>query len=212
MGLIKDISSPASNDDSAELNYFFDILDHFLSILKSETSTQNPQLTLIARSPESNIAKAIFNYREKFQEHNAEFKIIFAHLNNPECLYEWLLPETSLCGKTPAQNIRWARRTNLVDAHEQLTLSNKCSWSGESMRREVSSRFGYYIFDKDCPKAAIRGERSFNALWKISENIPLAYIKRAKQANDSNYLSAHSDTSGFSLSDAHFVASEFTRH
>ncbi len=213
MGRIKDISTPAENDTSAELNYFFDVLDHFINIAKTGvTHSSDESLTLITRAPDSAIARAILQYREKFAEINIPMQIIFAHLTPSEYLCNWIDPEISPCGETPTDNIRWAKRHNLLDAHEQLTLSNHCSWSGESMRREVSSRFGFYIFDENCPKAAIRGERSFNALWKISETLPQAQIKRAKLARDSQFLGVHGEQNNFSSTEAGDHTSEFTRH
>ncbi len=211
MGLIKEISSPTTTDESAELNYFFDILDHFIEKISSDISLQK-SLTLIARSPEANIAKACIQYREKLAFANIELKVIFAQITPTEFLCEWLDPETSPCGQNPEKNIKWGNRQNLVDAHEQLTLNNQCSWSGESMRREVSSRFGFYIFDENCKQAAIRGERAFNALWQICDQIPQVHIKRAKQTNDASFLGAHSKSGSFSQNEVNYLASEFTRH
>lgn len=211
MGLIKEISSPTASDDSAELNYFFDILDHFIE--KYQTgSAIDKTLTLIARSPEANIAKACIQYREKLSLANIELKVIFAQITSAEHLCAWLDPETSPCGLKPESSIRWGKRQNLVDAHEQVTLTNECSWSGESMRREVSSRFGFYIFEENCQQAAIRGERAFNALWQICDKIPQTHIKRAKQTSEQSFLNAHSKTVSFANSDAHFGIPEFTRH
>lgn len=211
MGLIKDISSPTTSDDTAELNYFFDILDHFIEKFSAQTNP-NETLTLVARSPEANIAKACIQYREKLAMANIELKVIFAQITPTEHLSEWLDPEISPCGETPETNIRWGNKQNLMDAHEQLTLTNQCSWSGESMRRDVSARFGFYIFEEDCKQAAIRGERAFNALWHICDKIPQVHIKRAKQTNEQSFLGAHSKTSGFTQSENYFLASEFTRH
>jgi hypothetical protein len=211
MGLIKDISSPTATDDTAELNYFFDILDHFIEKISSDVSLDK-NLTLIARSPEANIAKACIQYREKLSLANIELKVIFAQITPTEQLCEWLEPENSPCGLNPEKNIRWGNRQNLVDAHEQLTLTNQCSWSGESMRREVSSRFGFYIFDQECKQAAIRGERAFNALWQICDKIPQVHIKRAKQTSEQSFLGAHSKSGSFTPSEVNFLASEFTRH
>lgn len=211
MGLIKDISSPTTTDDSAELNYFFDILDHFIEKISSDASLEK-SLTLIARSPEANIAKACIQCREKLALANIELKVIFAQITPSEYLSEWLDPETSPCGSTPENNLRWGNRHNLVDAHEQLTLNSQCSWSGESMRREVSSRFGFYIFDEECKQAAIRGERAFNALWQICDKIPQVHIKRAKQASEQSFLGVHSKSTSYPQNEVNYLASEFTRH
>lgn len=173
MGLIKEINRQSETDDSAELDYFFDILDHFYEVASNSFEKDDDKtLSLIARSPESCIAKAIYLSRDKLHEQNITLKVVFAHLSPINLLSDWLTPDTSPCTDNPLTQLRWAKRPNLVDAHEQLTLKSKCNWSGESMRRDVNARFGFYIFDETSKSAALTGSRSFNALWKVSETIP----------------------------------------
>lgn len=213
MKLVKDIDSPTEHDETAELSYFFDILDQFFEQAKSNhsQSTELP-LTLIARSPESCIAKALYQYKEELETQNIPLNVIFSQIPSSEELSNWLLPEKSPCGPTPEQNLRWAKRPNLADAHEQLTLGSMCSWSGESMRRDINARFGVYIFEKDCPQTATLGQRSFRALWQISTTIPHSHFKRAALINNPEFLNLQNDAASLTPTAPQSLTSEFTRH
>lgn len=185
MGPIKEISNPVEYEEEAELDYFLGIMDNFLNaIAQDELTPDNKFLTVIARSPSSNIARAISHYSDDFANYNIRIKAIFAQISSTEYLSDWLDPEQSPCGKFPEKNIRWARRKNLVDAHEQLTLGNIMSWTGESMRREVDARFGFYIFNENCHKSALLAQRSFQAFWQVSQEIPNMQIKRSKTSTN----------------------------
>lgn len=213
MGLGKEISSPMESDDSAELDYFFEILDHFYELL-SQPERQETQKTfrLIARSPESYIARAVFQYREKFLSQGARFNVIFANLSPVHYLSEWICEETSPCANHAESAIRWARRPNLVDAHEQFTLNDECTWSGESMRRDVSSRFGFYLFEDGCKDTAIIAERSFHSLWRVCETIPASQVKRAKLVSDTDFANLQSEASALGVNEPLGNSPEFTRH
>lgn len=213
MGIGKEISSPMESDDTAELEYFFEILEHFHELV-SQPDRPETQKTfrLIARSPESYIARAIFQYRDKFLSNGASFHVIFANLSPVHFLSEWISDETSPCAAHAESTIRWARRPNLVDAHEQFTLNNECTWSGESMRRDVSSRFGFYLFEDACKETAIIAERSFQALWRVSEPIPASQVKRAKLVSESDFANLQSDATCLSVAEPLAISPEFTRH
>ncbi len=212
MGLIKEINCPLDHDDTAELTYFFDVIDQFLNILSEQNlnPSQNT-LTLIARSAESCIAKALYNHKEQLKAHDIHLKVIFTRLTASQDLNNWLLPDQSPCTK-PEQSIRWAKQNNLSDAHEQLTLGSVCSWSGESMRRDVNARFGFYMFDKSCKTSAIRAQRSFKALWKLSQTIPQAHFKRARFTHKPEFLNLEKGTANLSSKTSEILAPEYTRH
>ncbi len=212
MGLIKEINCPLDHDETADLTYFFDIIDQFLSLLaeKSSDTTQNT-LTLIARSAESSIAKALYDHKEQIKAQDIHLKVIFTQLTSGQELSNWLLLDQSPCTK-PEQSIRWAKQSNLCDAHEQLTLDKICSWSGESMRRDVNARFGFYMFDKSCKTSAIRAQRSFKALWNLSQNIPQAHFKRASFTHKPEFLNLEKGTANLTSKASEILAPEYTRH
>lgn len=213
MGPVKEITSPVESDEADELDYFFDILETFFNRLSAENSQDSrQQLSLICRSPEAGISRALYKQRHKLTETNTTLRIIFAQLGPINLFSDWLNPESSPCGENPEAMIRWARSPSLMDAHEQLTLNDECSWSGESMRREVSARFGFYMFNEKCRQSAVIARRSFETIWKIAHPIPQAQVKRARLLNESEYASVHSDTAGITLHPAEHLSPEFTRH
>lgn len=219
MGPSKEISTTFDDSEKAEMTYFFDILDQFIEILKKNTiqtdnqvDPENKTLTLVARSPQSCIAKAITKYSDDLKSHNVKLHIIFSQLTQSEELNSWLSAQTSPCGLTPQHQIRWAKRANLADAHEQLTLGSLCSWSGESMRRDINARFGFYIFNNECKQTALMSQRSFTSLWKMSQTIPQSYFKRTSLLKNSDYLNLQNETAGLSVNTNHLIAPEFTRH
>ncbi|GJM04000.1 MAG: hypothetical protein DHS20C08_25010 [Rhodomicrobium sp.] len=213
MGPVKEISSPAETDDTAELDYFFDILEQFKSRLDSKDHEQETrELRLVARSPESAIARAILKKCSDLSEKGITLKVIFAHLSPMPLFSEWISPETSPCGMEATNLIRWANRPNLVDAHEQFTLDKECSWSGESMRRDVNARFGFYLFDENCQHTAKLAHRSFESLWNVADAIPQAQIKRARLVADSDLTQLKADAAGITLHSTQLSSPEFTRH
>ena len=212
MGLIKEINCPLDHDETADLTYFFDIIDQFLNLLPEQSSnTSQNTLTLIARSAESCIAKALYNHKEQLKAQDIHLKVIFTQLTSGQELSNWLLPDQSPCTK-PEQSIRWARQSNLCDAHEQLTLDKICSWSGESMRRDVNARFGFYMFDKSCKTSAMRAQRSFKALWKLSQSIPQTHFKRARFTHKPEFLNLEKGAANLTSKTSEILAPEFTRH
>lgn len=213
MGPVKEISSPADTDETAELNYFFDIIDQFKSKLESGNhEKETRELRLIARSPESAIARALLKKYTELSAEGITLKVIFAHINPMPLFSEWICPESSPCGMEAANLIRWAKRPNIIDAHEQFTLDKECSWSGESMRRDVNARFGFYLFDENCQNTATLAHRSFERLWQISDKIPQAQIKRARLVAESDLTPLKAETAGISLHGVEPCSPEFTRH
>lgn len=213
MGPVKEITSPVESDEADELDYFFDILETFFTRLSENAGDEAPRdLSLICRSPDSAICRALYQQRQKLGELNISLRVIFAQLGPINRFSDWLNPETSPCGENPEAMIRWARSPSLMDAHEQLTLNEDCSWSGESMRREVSARFGFYLFNQECRQSALMARRSFESLWKITDLIPQAQIKRARLFDENDLSSLHGDTAGITLHPAEQLSPEFTRH
>ena len=68
-------------------------------------------------------------------------------------------------------SIRWAQNIRLLDAHEQLVLSESCCWTGDCMRREPAKRDAFECFADDCKETARWARISFERLWSVS--IPL---------------------------------------
>ena len=211
MGLNKNIQMPVNNAATAEMAYFLDVITQFQKVMKDSEESEK-QLVMLARSAESCIAKAVYHFREELNNANIHLKIIFNQIQTSDELSNWLLPEQSPLGPNPEQNIRWTKQTSLADAHEQLTFGNACSWSGESMRRDVNTRFGFYMFKEDCKTTAKLANNAFKALWNISTPLPQTLIKRINSEAGSEMLNIETDSFTPSRHGEIFIAPEFTRH
>jgi len=214
MRLIREDENSIRSEDNVELDYFFDIIDQFLNAVKDKAFRgEDKILTLIARSPNSNIVIALEQFSEHFSEHGIELRVIFNQIAPAESLCDWLDPDNSPCGKNPEKCIRWSGQTNLDDAHEQLALGEIMSWTGESMRRESNARYGYYILNENCVEAARLAQRSFKALWHIAKSIPESQNNRAKLAS-ANSLCLENAKSNISLSidSTIYIPIDNTRH
>lgn len=212
MGLNKNITQGDNNSASAEMAYFLDVLTDFHSIISESQLTTAPQLTLIARSAESCIARAVYQFRNELKAANVNLRVIYNQVGFCDELSNWLLPDQSPLGSTPEANIRWARKASLADAHEQLTLMDGCSWSGESMRRDVNARFGFYLFNDDCQKTNQRAGNAFNAIWDISSPMPQTLFKRAGNGTPAEPFEFINQDYKEGQPQSIFLNPEFTRH
>ncbi len=212
MGLNKNITLPDQDTASAEMAYFLDVLTQFQKSIQDQPRDTDLQLLLIARSAESCIARSVYQFRNELTAANVHLKLIFNQIKFSDELCNWLLPEQSPLGQTPEQNIRWTQQSSLSDAHEQLTLNSACSWSGESMRRDVNTRFGFYMFKEDCKTTANLARKSFKALWNIADPLPQTLLKRIGTDSTNETLAFQADGFNPSRNSEIFIAPEFTRH
>ncbi len=214
MRLIRELSNSHESDDDIELDYFFDIIEQFATIAQQETTPADQKiLSLIARSPSSNIVLALDNCVSKFLECNIDIKIIFNQIAASDHLCDWLDPNNSPCGPNPETNIRWSGKTNLDEAHEQMALGQLISWTGESMRRESSTRYGFYILNENCQKTAQIAQHSFNSLWRVSKPIPQAQINRTSLATNHSYcIEQPAKGLNISVENAIYIPNDNTRH
>lgn len=212
MGLNKNITQPDSDAATSEMAYFLDVLSQFISTINTTTETSENELMLVARSAESCISKAVFHHRDELKEAGVHLNVIFSQVHLSDELSNWLMPDISPLGQTPETQLRWTNKTSLADAHEQLTLKDTCSWSGESMRRDVNARFGFYLFHEDCPKTARLGGASFRALWNISKPLPQSLLKRRSSAVSPELLNFQTENFEHGMNDHLFITPELTRH
>jgi len=151
-----------------------DFLGYYFELLGSECVDYDAEksVTLIAHSPCSPVARALFAFTSETPAEDIDVRIIFTHLEPTDMLSDWLelmMDETS---SAPRPDIRWAKLPSLMDAHEQLILGTSMSWSGDSMRREPSKRDAFELFRSSCNQSAEYGLRGFNMIWESSEPVP----------------------------------------
>ena len=164
-----------------------DFLGYYFELLSSENANNfgEKSVTLIARSPSSPVARALYAFVSEASAGDISIQIIFSQLEPTDVLSDWLelmLDETSTA---PKPDIRWAKTPTLIDAHEQLVLGKSMSWSGDSMRREPSKRDAFELFRSSCTQSAEYGLRAFNMIWGASETIPVRLSNSLVKTNRS---------------------------
>ena len=179
-----------------------------------EEQPEQHQITIIARSPASPVARAIMVNAEDIRNGGIHVRVLFAELEPSEALSEWfdLVLNVQDVSTATTIDIRCTNNPALVDAHEQLVLGNEMSWSGDAMRRDPNVRDTIEIFDPCCPPTAKRSTRSFDALWSMGRPIKIDRKRRKQDLAAQQNLA--SDTIGLDAGNGHLrngaIAS--TRH
>lgn len=76
--------------------------------------------------------------------------------------------------------LRTSQSSRLLDAHEQLVLGSRSSWTGDCMRRNPRERDAFETFGGDDEQLAEWARRSFDRLW--SNSLPAKVQGRSKEA------------------------------
>jgi hypothetical protein len=153
--------------------YFLDRLS-----VQETPSAVECRVTLLARSPQSPVARAVLDAQAEFASLNVTMQVMFAKLDPAESLTGWFDFAEQVAGPATV-DLRWARRPALIDAHEQLVLGLGLSWAGDCMRREPEKRDAYEQFDTfDCDAAA-RAQVSFASFWSMSERLSTRRLSMA---------------------------------
>ncbi len=180
MSFHTDLRNHADSHYESVDDQFDAFINLYLTTLEKtpEASQENRVVTLIARSPESPVAKAMLRHTEKLNREDITFRVIFACLSLTETIAQWLDRGSALSAEKGTQYMRWARNPNLLDAHEQLILGKTMSWSGDAMRRCPERRATIDVFEKNCPGTTRLGLLAFNALWEASTAIPERQLRQ----------------------------------
>lgn len=150
-----------------------------LSITEAPDEAQR-SVTLLARSPLSPSARAVLGLAQEISAHDVQMFVIFCKLEPAEQIADWIDLAVTPCDGLARLDLRWARSTSLLDAHEQMVLGTQLSWSGDCMRREPEKRDAYELFATFNSEATQRAMRSFHALWNLSQPVAFGQTKRAK--------------------------------
>jgi hypothetical protein len=119
---------------------------------------------LIARSPESPVAQALRAHAARLSAAGVRVRAIFSEID-PHHGAHLLAPFT-----LPSE-CRLARDPRLLAAHEQLSLTQTCTWVGDSMRREPGKRDALERYAPDCAQTGAHAARSFESLWRATAPI-----------------------------------------
>lgn len=174
-----------------------DFIAEFLERLDTSPAPDTIQqhITILARSPLSPVVIATLKYSHELKRRKISLQAIFAELGPENTMADFCDSLEEISGEISARDqVRWARNTCLKDAHEQLTLGVDMCWSGDCMRREPGKRDSLDLFESEAPQVVRLGTLAFDAIWSISELLPLSAINSSVRVKPSGaYAAGHQD-------------------
>lgn len=180
------------------------------------SSLTDRSLTLIARSPSSEIARALALQAEYLRRKEFSARIIFARLGPVELAAEmaWTLQLTS-GGDCKESSVRIIKTPALLNAHEQLVIGEHCCWTGDMLRRAEGNRNGLDIWEDESVGAAKLAQFAFNAIWPLAKPVPSSVLTgRRRVLRDSEWRNASVTPAGIAstLKAKRTSRSSFTQH
>lgn len=136
--------------------------------LQPRAETRRIELSLVARSAESPVARALAALNSELVSRGVLIRAIFSQLESEKTSAGWTVagPEIGF-----HRELRWAKNPRLADAHEQLVLGPERCWVGDCMRRDPSRRDAYEQYVAADARTAATIATSFERLWGAS--VPL---------------------------------------
>lgn len=129
--------------------------------------TRSGKILLLARSPESPVAKALVTLNGEIAEAGCGLRVIFSKVGSDEDSALWNEMNSPLAF---AREVRIASNGALLDAHEQIVLCDQSSWMGDTMRRDPSRSDAYECYAANCMQSADFATKSFERLWLLAES------------------------------------------
>ncbi len=151
-----------------------DKMENLLSFVKAHWLTPGGQsdaaeITLVARSAESPVARALLALGADIAARGLTVRAIFGQLEAEKTAAGWSFADPDI---PFARQLRWAANPRLADAHEQLVLGPTASWIGDCLRRDPSRRDAYEQFAPTDAATGRNMRQSFERLWAAS--VPLS--------------------------------------
>jgi hypothetical protein len=125
----------------------------------SASDVSGSGLTVLARSPESPVLKALAAHADAIRAAGLRMRAIIV-------LDEAASPQVNALLAGAAA--RCACDARLLDAHEQMAVGDRVAWIGDCMRREPAKRDAYEIYSADCAETAAVAHRSFDRVWSFT--------------------------------------------
>ena len=136
--------------------------------LASRTGHGLSHITVVARSAESPVARALAALSSEIAGRGMAVRAIFGQLQSEKTPAGWSVSGPDIAF---SRDLRWAKNPRLADAHEQLVLGPETCWIGDCMRRDPARRDAYEQFIIGDTKTSQTLQTSFERLWAAS--VPL---------------------------------------
>ena len=134
--------------------------DFITTALDDIGGARRDAVLLVARSPESVVARAIFTRSPLLAARGIGARIVFA------ASQAVVSGETWQMSFDPgfAHEIRLVTNPRFLAAHEQLVIGDGAVWFGDSMRRDPDKRDAFSSFTRDAAETT-RARQTFTRLW-----------------------------------------------
>lgn len=146
-------------EKEAKLQSF--ITEQFDNLAQCGAFNEQRECLVVALSTASPVVRALSQAALAGSLENVRVRLIIANVNGSDLLHD-------LDGLSPI-SVKWANNVRLLEAHEQLVISDTSSWTGDCMRREPSKRDAFECYADDCGETAAWARTSFDRLWAASE-------------------------------------------
>lgn len=139
----------------------------------AEYGSEGVKIFLVARSPESPVARAVAELADEIAASGLSVDAVFAHVDGP------LTRPASPCPASNANQTRLLRDARLLDAHEVLVIGNRASWVGDCMRRDPAMCDAYERYSTDCALSLVSARGAFEQLWAGAQATRSAWMTSA---------------------------------
>lgn len=158
-------SKPPVASDALRMETREERLKAFMSEALEQTPGARPDAILVvARSPESAVARAIFALSPSLAARSIGARMVFASSSAMASGEVWQLS----FDRGFAHEIRLVANPRFLAAHEQLVIGDGAVWFGDSMRREPDKRDAFSSYSRDGAEA-LRARQTFARLWAGAE-------------------------------------------
>ena len=154
------------------------------------------RLALLAKSPDSPIARAIIEIAGEIAARGGKVQAVFHQLDGAAAA-DWMQIASSAEFE---RDIRWARNPAFADAHEQLIVGRNAAWVGDCMRRDLWRRDSLEQRFVGEATAIANLEKCFSRLWSKGELIGRrqAAAQLSASADTLSAIAAAEDALGYS--------------
>jgi hypothetical protein len=122
-------------------------------------------ILVIARSAQSPVVKSIAALARDLAAAGCSVRLILAKGERAGLSDAFIAVQTAGLDC----EVRVVRNPRLIEAHEQLVLGSRASWTGDTMRRDPATCDAYESFVENGPQLAAAARLTFERLWSDGE-------------------------------------------
>lgn len=136
---------------------------------------------LIARSPESHVARAVADLADEAERLGISIFTVFALTGK-----QLAAPARKAQEGTNVPPARVITDCRLLDAHEALLLGEEAAWVGDCMRRDPALNDAYERFSNNCVFTSQSVKSAFDHLWTNARLVKSNWLPHARNSQHVN--------------------------